>query len=410
MSKRKVAPTQTGIQNRGRKCGIAFLVVGLIALTPGNLRALGFRIPNQDAEATARGNAFVATADNPSALYYNPAGITQLEGLQAQFGTHFISVNSEFESVTPGVESETEFAIQPVPQFYVTYKPKDKPFSFGLGMYAPFGLGIEWPEDGPLRPYAIQGELMYLTLTPVVAWQVHPTLSIAVGPTIDFGSLMLRQGTGIPGVNEFHFRGEGFTAGAKVGVLWQPHPKWSFGASYVSPTTINFKGNSNFNPVTGDTDTSAEAAFPQFVIAGVSYRPNPHWNIEIGMDWTDWDTLNTVYFEGTAFGTIPFALNWKSSWLAHSGVSYYFNNGYWVAGGYFFSENSTTEPDFNPLVPDTNLHVASLGFGRKGEKWSWALSGQLIAGPKRSINNGTGMDGTYQFFNQAVNFSIAYRF
>jgi long-subunit fatty acid transport protein len=145
-------------------------------------------------------------------------------------------------------------------------------------------------------------------------------------------------------------------------------------------------------------------------MAGISFRPTTNWNVEVGLDWTDWDTVNTLYFEGSPFGTVPFPLNWKSSWLIHSGVSYYFQNRYWIATGYFFSENSTTDSDFSALVPDTDLHVASLGFGRKGEKWSWALTGQLIAGPKRTINNGNGMDGTYQFFNQAVNFSIAYRF
>lgn len=387
-----------------------WLALSVMLLIPANLLALGFRIPNQDAEATARGNAFVATADNPSALYYNPAGITQLEGLNAQFGAHLISVNSTFKSVTPGVESETEFEIQPVPQMYVTYSPKDSPLSFGLGMYAPYGLGIEWPENGPLRPFAIEGRLMYTTITPVVAWQIHPTLSIAAGPTFDYGSLMLRQGTGIPGVDEFHFRGDGFTVGGKVGIRWQPHPKLALGVSYVTPTSLEFDGNSSFKPVTGETDTEAKAPFPQYIIVGISYRPSPHWNIEIGADWTDWDALNTVNFNGTPFGNIPFALNWKSSWLAHSGVSYYFENHWWVAGGYFFSENSTTDPDFSALVPDTNLHVASLGFGRKGERWSWALSGQLVAGPKRTISNGGGMDGTYQFFNQCVNFSVAYRF
>jgi len=29
----------------------------------------GFRLPDQDAFATARGEAFAATADNPSAIY-----------------------------------------------------------------------------------------------------------------------------------------------------------------------------------------------------------------------------------------------------------------------------------------------------------------------------------------------------
>jgi long-subunit fatty acid transport protein len=128
------------------------------------------------------------------------------------------------------------------------------------------------------------------------------------------------------------------------------------------------------------------------------------------VDWTDWDTLDTLIFEGTPFGNIPFPLNWESSYLVHFGVSRYLNEGYWVAAGYFFSENSTSDRDFSPLVPDTDLHVASLGVGRKGEKWSWAVSGQVITGPKRHINNGGGMDGSYQFFNQAINLSVAYRF
>jgi long-chain fatty acid transport protein len=94
-------------------------IVGLLALAPPALVALGFRIPNQDAAAIARANAFVATADNPSALYYNPAGITQLEGHQVQFGMHALSVNSTFVSPT-GVRSKTKGTFQPVPQLYYT--------------------------------------------------------------------------------------------------------------------------------------------------------------------------------------------------------------------------------------------------------------------------------------------------
>src|SRR2546425_5705510 len=85
---------------------------------------LGFRIPNQDAEATARGNAFVATADNPSALYYNPAGITQLQGQNVQFGLHTLSVNSHFTAATGGIEADTDFEILPVPELYYVYSPK----------------------------------------------------------------------------------------------------------------------------------------------------------------------------------------------------------------------------------------------------------------------------------------------
>src|ERR1051325_430163 len=80
---------------------------------PSTSWALGVRVPNQDAEATARGNAFVATANNPSAIYYNPAGITQLPGLNAQLGGHVISINSTYKSPS-GTEANSQFEVQGV--------------------------------------------------------------------------------------------------------------------------------------------------------------------------------------------------------------------------------------------------------------------------------------------------------
>ena len=56
----------------------------LLSTTPAF--SLGFRLADQNAESTARGLAFAATADNPSAVYYNPAGITRLQILHSKFG------------------------------------------------------------------------------------------------------------------------------------------------------------------------------------------------------------------------------------------------------------------------------------------------------------------------------------
>lgn len=64
----------------------SFLVLGAAAVWPLTVHGSGVRIAQQDAAAVAQGNAFVATADNPSAIYYNPAGITQLEGQNFRSG------------------------------------------------------------------------------------------------------------------------------------------------------------------------------------------------------------------------------------------------------------------------------------------------------------------------------------
>ena len=400
---------------------MALLLLGLMVCRPTRVEALGFRIPNQDAEAIARGNAFVATADNPSALYYNPAGITQLEGYHFQYGMHSLAVNSEFVSSTTGVRARTRSEIQPVPQFYATYSPKDRPLAFGLGIYAPYGLGLEWPENSGFRTLAIEGRLLYVTVNPVVAWRVNDQLSLAFGPTINYGDLNLRQGLIAPG-DEFKFQGSDMDFGYNAGLLWRPHDQWSFGVKYHSDTTIKFNGTAHTRGVVGPIPTAASrstvsAPFAQFGAAGVSFRPTPRWNIEADVDWTDWASLDTVVFNNTPIGNVPFALNWKTSFLYELGVSYAFDNGYFVGAGYFFSGNSTSDANFNPIVPDTDLHVASLGVGYKGKRWSWAVSGQLIAGPNRQVTGSTSpsligesANGSYQFFNQAINFSVGRRF
>ncbi len=253
-----------------RKSHLGTLLGFSFALLGGtDAQALGFRIPNQDAEATARGNAFVATADNPAALYYNPAGITQLEGLNAQYGAHIISVNSDYHSAS-GVSAKTEFEIQPVPQFYATYTPKESHLSYGLGVYVPFGLGLEWPDNTSFRTLAIEGRLTYTTLNPVVAWQLHRTLSIAIGPTLNYSQVKVRQGIGLAAGDEIKFRGDDFDFGFSAGVMWRPHPQWSFGASYRSATSMNYSGSTETHTIpalSGKVDTKARVEFPQIVMS-----------------------------------------------------------------------------------------------------------------------------------------------
>src|SRR5258706_10281127 len=201
------------------------LIASVAVWIPQGAVASGLRIPNQDAAAIARGNAFVATADNPSALYYNPAGITQLDGFHVQAGVlaHF-GITSDFRNQQSGSRASTDYEIVPVPQFYATYTPSDSslPLSYGLGIYAPFGLGLQWPEGGPFRQLAIEGRLTYITINPTIAWQIHPTFSVAAGPTINYSQAKLRQGIGFTTTDQFSFRGEDWGFGYHVGALWKP--------------------------------------------------------------------------------------------------------------------------------------------------------------------------------------------
>lgn len=122
--------------NRHHLVRLALTATGLACSF--NSYAVGFRLPNQDPEGIARGNAFVATADNPSAIYYNPAGISQLQGQHFQAGLYYVSASTRYTSST-GATAKTDTTFQPVPQMYYVRSFEDKPFTLGIGVYAPYG-------------------------------------------------------------------------------------------------------------------------------------------------------------------------------------------------------------------------------------------------------------------------------
>ena len=369
---------------------------------------VGFRLPNQDPEALARGNAFAATADNPSAIYYNPAGITQLEGQNLQFGLYSIVVNSRYRSPL-GNTAETKLELQGAPQFYYTRSPQDKPYTLGLGMYAPYGLGLQWPSDTGFRSISLEARLMYASINPVLAWEFSPTLSLAVGPTLNVAQARLRSG--VPNTtSDFKFHGEGFGLGVNAGLLWRPSEQWALGLNYRGPTEIEFSGKSGAGPFLPKEDTSGSINFPQYAVIGLSYRPNKNWNFEADVDYTDWDVFNSVRFNKA---TAPFtvAFNFKSSLMYEVGATRYLDRGYAVSAGYFFSEHSNPERNFNPAVPDTDQHSISFGVSRTQPGWKWAVTYQLLCGPWRTVAGSESAttesaDGKYRFFNNAVDFSI----
>jgi long-chain fatty acid transport protein len=388
-------------------------------------QAIGFLLPNQDATAIARGNAFVATADNPSAIYYNPAGISQLPGFNVELGElSYLGINTYYQS-TAGANEQSKFKIIPAPQIYLTYSPTNLPVTFGLGVYTPFGLGVEWPDDSSIRSLAIDSKLTYITVNPVASWQILKSLSVAVGPTINYASVKFNRGL-TSSQDYYEFSGDGFSFGLTAGLLWHPLPQWSFGANYRLAATTDFNGTSTYSPAPGfsstATGTSASLPFPQMASVGISFRPTPKWNVEVNVDYINWSTLGTVTLNGTKniFGSdLPLQLNWHDSWQYKFGVTRYLNDGWFVSAGYFYSSDTTSSAYFTPAVPDTNLHVGSIGFGRDGEHWRWAVAGQVIAGPSRTIDASAGNTnpytsvsaaGKYRLLVPTLSLSIGYRF
>ncbi len=418
---------------------LALLISGVSAW---KVAANGFGLPSQDAFATARGEAFAATADNPSAIYYNPAGITQLTGDNLRGGLNSVYYQPSFQPPSgksnsgQTYDSSDNFAW--LPQFFYTHTAKTVPVSFGLGAYAPYGGKMNWPQDTEFRSVAISGRLKYITINPVVAVKVLPGLSVGGGVMVNYGKLEMNQGlkaNAAPLANYFNFDGDGWSVGYNAGLLWQPHPKLSFGTTFRSSARMNFEGNTYFqlqpqpyyNPQ--QRDASAQFDFPLTTVLGVSYRPTPKWNLEFDANYTDWSSFGTTTIEQSPAdllfplqSNIPVNLDWQSSWMYEFGVTRYFDNGWHVSAGYVFNENSVPNTYYSPLAADMDRHFFSVGTGFKGKLFDFDIAYQLGYGPAHSVSGSTSStaaitassgetaDGTYHFISHAVFVSAGVHF
>jgi long-chain fatty acid transport protein len=412
------------------------VATAVLTLAPPLIHGAGFDLPDQDAFVIGRGMAFVATADNPSAIYFNPAGITQLKHSNLRLGVYGLDIDETYKSPA-GNTYRNENQLHAVPQFFYTYGLEDLPLSFGLGVYSPYGLSSHWPQDTGFRTVATEGRITYETINPVVAWQIIPSLSVAAGLTVNYCDMDLRQGLFWPTqpYDGFDFKGDGWAAGYNLGLLWKPLEKISFGVSFRSPTSIDLKGNTTaYNnvvvpyppPYTIPAFSHASAAnanfsFPLNAIVGVSYRPTPKWNLEFNADYTDWDTLGTVTVkQSTPFpilpANVPLTLNWQSSWYYEFGATRYFDNGWHVSAGYIFNENSVPDAHYEPIVGDLDRHFLSIGTGFKGKQFDFDIAYQFGYGPTRTVSGsalsaaGQSADGQYDFISHAIAISVGWRF
>jgi long-chain fatty acid transport protein len=396
------------------------------------------RLGSQDAFASARGEAFVATADNPSAIYYNPAGISQIEGTQVRGGIYGIYLDPTFEPPTGAPNSGKTYHIDQnyaaVPQFFFSHTPQDSKWSFGLGIYSPYGANVTWPQDTGFRAVAIEGDVKYFRFNPVVAYKILPQLSLAAGALIDYGDIKLEQGllgNQAPFINFFRFKGDGWTAGYNVGLLWQPHEMISFGTTFRSSTEITMDGKTEFRqqPIIPATIRAATAdfEFPFTVVCGISFRPSPKWNFEFDADYTDWNSFDRVVIRQQTpppfpvQQNIPVTLAWESSWIFEFGVTRYLDNDWHLSAGYIYNQNSVPDAFYSPLAADVDRHFFAIGGGKKGKRFDVDVTYQFGYGAERTVTGsqpssqpgffaGQTADGTYKFISHAIFVSVGMRF
>ncbi len=357
------------------------------------------RLQGQSAAAAAMGNAFVAQADDPSALHYNPAGMTQLHGFQTLFGTSLIGGVTQFTGPTGTQvtgDRNGSLAWPPPGHVYLTANLKDLGFSAlgnfsaGIGFNNPFGSLTRYPVDGPFRSALTFTTLPLLDIKPTMAYKLNDQLSFGLGADIYtfsglFGEGHLEQksvwpgGLGISSGSLVEINGGDTTAGFNVSLLYTPFrnsdgkPLVNIGLVYRSQATFHLTGTLLANGALV-ANTAATFVLPQVFSGGMAVWPirttDREWKLEFDVDYVGWKSNRTLDIHLSNGALLPFPQNWQSGYTAMVGTEYRWLHvpalPDWdvaLRAGYMNQQTQIPDRTFNPGVPSANSHIPSVGIG-----------------------------------------------
>jgi long-chain fatty acid transport protein len=410
-----------------RKTWFIGVLLSLSVIGPTASQAGG---PIHGAKAAAMGTAFVAVADDPSAILHNPAGLANLQGTNIYGGGTAVILSSEFKSPQGGKE-KTSFQVFLPPHFYISSDLGTNYLTLGLGLYSPFGIGgRKWSETGLTRFASTEGTIGTVSANPTVVWRVLPQLAVAAGVDILYASnrMVKMVDQSLLGFmdGKLSFKGDGLGVGYNVGLLIFPGGKVSLGFAYRSDIRVQQEGTLAFGriapplqPAFGGgvfrTDASLRVHFPEIFSWGVAFRPITQLTLAADVEWVRWSSFDRSNLNLTrgvpqaGFSNILLDFRWEDSWQIKFGGEYKVSEKLALRAGYAFVETPVPGLTLNPGNPDSDQHNITVGFGYKIRQWT--VDAFYIAGffHDRKINNAI-LTGTYQSLAHYAGFSIGQKF
>jgi long-chain fatty acid transport protein len=389
-----------------------FIFLALLLPSQG-FASNAYFVDTQDARANGMMEAFAATADNPSAVYYNPAGIVNVDGTQVSAGLTFVYIPGEdvpFESNgtsvfgAPGETTDSETLTAYIPSFFATHRINND-WSAGFGMFSNFGLSTEWPEDweGRYVSGGVYSDILTMALNPVVAYRVDKNVSIAAGivyQTLEVQSrnkyLMGAPGSGIPDATVKVTAEDSSGFGYSLGFLARLSDAVNLGIAFQSAVRHDMDGDFELYGTPGGQfnakdDVSMKMTLPAIARLGLAYSKGPL-TVEGDVVFTQWSTIDesTIKFDQLPLsGTEP--KDYRNTFTYRLGTNYSVNNAFDVRGGVEYSGNPIPLSTQEPAVPTNYRWRFGVGGGYTMEKFVIDLSYNYIFWPtKMEYDNETG--------------------
>ncbi|BAI80929.1 long-chain fatty acid transport protein [Deferribacter desulfuricans SSM1] len=383
---------------------LVFLSISLflaISSFAGNVDTFGI-----GSKATALGGAFSAYADDPFAVYYNPAGLTQIKRVTLSAGAHIIDPTLKAYdwdakggdgNTLPVKDFEDESDTLIAPHIGAAVPLTDK-LVFGVALYAPWGLHVKWDDDPAKNPGAYNSFESYyvrVVVSPTIAYKFSDKFSLGFGVSLGRSDSGTQRRVYAPSIPYLHNRTlkskfeDDSNYSYNIGIMYKPVNSLTFGLTYRSKTDTDFDGWVELDGVQ-KVDATTEVDHPDQIQFGVRYAPHKRVSLEADVVWTRWSIIDdyTVKFKQPLLGKTSetFVRDWNDTRQVRVGIEYKVSDLLTLRGGYFYDPSPIPDDTFDIVWPDADKKTYSIGAGLNFGKLSVDLVFQyIVAETKRYV-------------------------
>ena len=344
----------------------------VILSAPMAAQAAGFALIEQS--ASGMGNAFAgggAAAEDASTIFFNPAGMTYIEGTQLVGAIHLIKPTVEFNGSISGTGKAGDDGgdagdLSFVPNFYYKRDLTDS-VKFGLGVNAPFGLKTEYDSTWKGRFQAIKSEVKTININPAIAFKLNDQLSVGAGISAMWAQAELTRALnlGAGGETTVKIKGDDWGFGFNLGAIYQATTDTRFSIAYRSKVNQHLKGESSSpSPFTAalNTNVTAAIALPETFSVSTFSQLNDTWDLMGDVTWTRWSQFKELRIDfANAVPDSVTAENWSNTLRYSIGANYHYSDDIKFRAGLAYDEEAISDQFRTARIPGNDRKWVSLG-------------------------------------------------
>lgn len=346
-----------------------------ILATPIAAQAAGFALIEQSASCIGNACAGAAAiAEDASTIFFNPAGMTYIQGTQFVGAMHLIKPNAEFNGTISATGKAGgnggdagDLAFAPNMYFETSLNETVK---LGIGVNSPFGLKTEYDPTWKGRFQSIKSEFKTININPAIAIKVNDQLSLGAGISAMRAQAELTSAANTVGDPLVRVKGSDWGFGFNLGAIYQATANTRVGIAYRSKVKQHLTGTSQsaFTALNGipsrtfNTDVMADVTLPESFSVSAFSKVNDQFDVMGDVTWTRWsqfDKLEVVRTNGSILSSTP--ENWSNSLRYAIGANYHYNEAIKLRAGLAYDEEAMSDQYRTARIPGNDRKWLSFG-------------------------------------------------